>query len=269
MRFALGLDHDLAPFQSASSATRCSAARSARRPWLRPRRTADPFQALAWAVSEQLIEVERAFAIQRRILVALRPRDVLRDARATRRRPHAMPRRAPAELEACELAAEAARSRSWCAREVASGPRRPRPPRRPRERLAPDPRGSAPGRSRSSPSTARAATTSCPQATSPTSSSSAGSRGSAAARPWTRCASSSRPTRRSRGSRASTSRPGARVGHSAALGPHGSCLGRSPYPDGPSPGRNSLVNAPSRSSASLRGGFAHPADEGGPLARSM
>ena len=39
-----------------------------RRPWARPRRRPWPWEALAWAVTEQLIESSRASAIQRRIV---------------------------------------------------------------------------------------------------------------------------------------------------------------------------------------------------------
>ncbi len=39
-----------------------------RRPWLRVRRRPEPWEALAWAVCEQLIEFERAAAIERRIV---------------------------------------------------------------------------------------------------------------------------------------------------------------------------------------------------------
>ena len=44
-------------------------------PTLRPAGRPDPFEALAWAVTEQLIEYERAAAIQRRMVAALGRRD--------------------------------------------------------------------------------------------------------------------------------------------------------------------------------------------------
>ena len=39
-----------------------------RKPWVRPRRRPWPWEALAWAITEQLIESSRAAAIQRRIV---------------------------------------------------------------------------------------------------------------------------------------------------------------------------------------------------------
>jgi 3-methyladenine DNA glycosylase/8-oxoguanine DNA glycosylase len=104
MRFALGLDHDLRPFQRRFARHPLLGPVIRRRPWLRPWRTPEPFQALAWAVCEQLIEWERATAIQRRL--------VWRFGRASecgelRSAPSAaeVAARAPAELEACGLTA--------------------------------------------------------------------------------------------------------------------------------------------------------------------
>jgi len=102
MRFALGVDHDLRPFQRRFARDPLLGPVIRRRPWLRPWRTPEPFQALAWAVCEQLIEFERATAIQRRL--------VWRYGRASdcgelRCAPTAaeIAARAPAELEACGL----------------------------------------------------------------------------------------------------------------------------------------------------------------------
>jgi 3-methyladenine DNA glycosylase/8-oxoguanine DNA glycosylase len=102
MRFALGLDHDLRPFQRRFARDALLGPVIHRRPWLRPWRTPGPFQALAWAVCEQLIEWQRATAIQRRL--------VWRYGRASdcgelRCAPTAaeLAARAPAELEACGL----------------------------------------------------------------------------------------------------------------------------------------------------------------------
>jgi len=104
MRFALGLDHDLLPFQRRFAGHPLLGPVIRRRPWLRPWRAPDPFQALAWAVCEQLIEFSRATAIQRRL--------VWRYGRASdcgtlRCAPTAaeVAARAPAELEACGLTA--------------------------------------------------------------------------------------------------------------------------------------------------------------------
>jgi DNA-3-methyladenine glycosylase II len=90
------------------------------RPWVRPRRRPEPFEALAWAVCEQLIESRRAAAIQRSIVrrhgrrskcgrfVAPPPAERLRGC-------------APAELDACGLAPKRSLALLRAAREVASG----------------------------------------------------------------------------------------------------------------------------------------------------
>jgi 3-methyladenine DNA glycosylase/8-oxoguanine DNA glycosylase len=119
MRFALGLDHDLAPFHAHVRRDPLLGPVARRRPWLRPRRHADPFQALAWAVSEQLIEAERAFGIQRRLVWRYGRESAcgLRDAPSAR----ALADRAPAELQACDLSGGRARTLVRAAREVALG----------------------------------------------------------------------------------------------------------------------------------------------------
>ena len=102
MRFALGLDHDLRPFQRRFVRHPLLGPVIRRRPWLRPWRAPEPFQALAWAVCEQLIEFERATAIQRRLVWRYgRASDCgqLRCAPSARE----VADRAPAELEACGL----------------------------------------------------------------------------------------------------------------------------------------------------------------------
>ena len=71
MRFALGVDEDLGPFRGASRAIRYIGRSLRRRPWLRVWRRPEPFEALAWAVCEQLIEYERAAAIERRVVSRL------------------------------------------------------------------------------------------------------------------------------------------------------------------------------------------------------
>jgi DNA-3-methyladenine glycosylase II len=71
MRFALGVDEDLRPFLTRFARDPLIGRSLRRRPWLRPSRRPEPFEALAWAICEQLIEYERAAAIQRRLLAAL------------------------------------------------------------------------------------------------------------------------------------------------------------------------------------------------------
>lgn len=119
-RFALNLDHDLAPFHARFKSDRLLGPILRRRPWLRPSRIADPFQALAWAITEQLIEVERAFAIQRRLTWRYGRRSAcgtLVDSPS----PRALAARAPAELQACDLSAGRSLALVLCAREVVTG----------------------------------------------------------------------------------------------------------------------------------------------------
>jgi 3-methyladenine DNA glycosylase/8-oxoguanine DNA glycosylase len=120
MRFALDVDHDLAPFHARFKSDRLLGPIVRRRPWIRPRRIADPFQALTWAITEQLIESERAFAIQRRLTWRYGRRSAcgtLVDSPSA----ITMTRRAPAELQACDLSAGRSLALVLCAREVASG----------------------------------------------------------------------------------------------------------------------------------------------------
>jgi len=120
MRFALGLDHDLSEFQRMFRRDPLIGSAIRRRPWLRPRRRPEPFEALAWAICEQLIESGRAFAIQRKLVRRFgRESDcrTLRDAPAA----ELIAGRSPAELEACGLAGKRAIAMVRGAREVASG----------------------------------------------------------------------------------------------------------------------------------------------------
>ena len=68
MRFALGVDHDLSEFHHRFWHHDLLGPVLRRKPWLRPRRRPEPWEALAWAVTEQLIEGGRASAIQRRMV---------------------------------------------------------------------------------------------------------------------------------------------------------------------------------------------------------
>ncbi len=120
MRFALGIDHDLRPFQRAFRRDPLLGPAIRRFPWLRPRRRPQPFEALAWAVSEQLIDVQRAFAIQRALVARHGPRSAcgrLRDVPSAA----AMARLAPAQLDACGLAPKRSIALIRAAREIASG----------------------------------------------------------------------------------------------------------------------------------------------------
>jgi 3-methyladenine DNA glycosylase/8-oxoguanine DNA glycosylase len=120
MRFALGLDHDLRPFALRFARDPMIGPVISRRPWLRPWRTPEPFQALAWAICEQLIESERAASIERRLTRRLgRPSACgeLRDAPSAA----ALAGAAPAELEACDLSAGRALALRRAARATARG----------------------------------------------------------------------------------------------------------------------------------------------------
>jgi 3-methyladenine DNA glycosylase/8-oxoguanine DNA glycosylase len=120
MRFALGVDHDLRPFQRAFTRDRLLGPAIHRYPWLRPRRRPQPFEAFAWAISEQLIDVERAFAIQRELVTRHGRRSAcgrLRDVPSAA----AVARLAPAQLDACGLAPKRSIALIRAAREIASG----------------------------------------------------------------------------------------------------------------------------------------------------
>jgi 3-methyladenine DNA glycosylase/8-oxoguanine DNA glycosylase len=67
MRFALGVDDDLAPFYARFARDPLIGRSLRARPWLRVARRPEPFEALVWAICEQLIEYDRAAAIQGRI----------------------------------------------------------------------------------------------------------------------------------------------------------------------------------------------------------
>jgi DNA-3-methyladenine glycosylase II len=120
MRFALGVDHDISEFQRRFRWDPLIGPSIRRRPWLRPRRRPEPFEALAWAICEQLIHGDRAVDIQRRLVRRHGRRSAcgrLRDAPAA----ELIAGRSPAELEACGLAPKRAIAMVRAAREVASG----------------------------------------------------------------------------------------------------------------------------------------------------
>ncbi len=123
MRFALGLDDDLRPFLRAFAGDRLIGPSLRRRPWLRAPRRPQPFEALAWAICEQLIEYERAAAIQRRLLARLGRRWPHGDDGALRDlpEPEVLARTSPALLQSLDLGGSRARALVQAAREVASG----------------------------------------------------------------------------------------------------------------------------------------------------
>jgi 3-methyladenine DNA glycosylase/8-oxoguanine DNA glycosylase len=120
MRFALNLDHDLRPFHGQFKHDPLIGPVIRRYPSLRPFRRAMPFEALAWAITEQLIETTRAFAIQRRLTYRYGRRSdcgTLRDAPT----PAALAARAPYELAALDLAAKRATALIKASHEIDRG----------------------------------------------------------------------------------------------------------------------------------------------------
>ena len=120
MRFALGVDEDLGPFHRAFKRDPLLGPIIRHRPWLRPRRRPQPFEALAWAICEQLIDGNSAAAIERRLVVRHGRRSScgrLRDVPSAAQ----LARLAPAQVEACGLSPRRAITMVKAAREVASG----------------------------------------------------------------------------------------------------------------------------------------------------
>jgi 3-methyladenine DNA glycosylase/8-oxoguanine DNA glycosylase len=122
MRFALGVDEDLSEFRERVRGDRLLEPLIRRFPYLRPRRRPWPWEALAWAVTQQLIESPRAAAIQRRIVRRWGPRLgsgrlAIRDVPAAA----VFAGRAPAELEAMDLSGGRSVALRRVAREVAAG----------------------------------------------------------------------------------------------------------------------------------------------------
>lgn len=120
MRFALGVDDDLRPFHDRFRDDPLIGRAVRMDPTVRLRRRPEPFEALAWAVTEQLIEYVRAAAIQRRIVWRLGrrcARSGLRDLPSAA----TVAAQAPAQLTAFDLAPKRALALRRVAEEVASG----------------------------------------------------------------------------------------------------------------------------------------------------
>jgi 3-methyladenine DNA glycosylase/8-oxoguanine DNA glycosylase len=71
LRASLGVDQDLRPFYERFRSDPMIGRSVRDRPELRPWGKPDPFEALAWAICEQLIEFQEATAIERRIVAVL------------------------------------------------------------------------------------------------------------------------------------------------------------------------------------------------------
>jgi 3-methyladenine DNA glycosylase/8-oxoguanine DNA glycosylase len=125
MRFALGIHEDLSEFRRRFASDPLIGRSLRRRPWLRITRRPEPFEALAWAICEQLIEYERAAAIERRVVAALGRRWVGADGVDGRLRdlpePAVLAGTAPALLQSFDLAGSRAVALVRAAREVARG----------------------------------------------------------------------------------------------------------------------------------------------------
>ena len=127
MRFALGVDDDLCEFRGRFKGDPLIGASLRRRPWLRVGRRPEPWEALVWAVCEQLIEYERAAAIQSRLVTRLGRRWTGQGAESWASGLRDLPTAAtlgataPAMLESCDLAGGRAMALRRAAREVAGG----------------------------------------------------------------------------------------------------------------------------------------------------
>jgi DNA-3-methyladenine glycosylase II len=120
MRFATGVDDDLRPFHDRFRDDPVIG-RSVRTDYaLRVRRQPDPWQTLLAAITEQLIELDRATEIQRRLIAAFGyrcPATGLRDVPT----PEVIARQAPARFVALDLAPKRAIAMRRCADAVARG----------------------------------------------------------------------------------------------------------------------------------------------------
>jgi 3-methyladenine DNA glycosylase/8-oxoguanine DNA glycosylase len=119
-RFWLGVDDDLSEFHARFRYDPVIGPVVRAQPWLRAPRRPEPFEALAWAITEQLIDFPRAAAIQRRIVFRLGrrcPRTGLRDLPSAAR----LAKQAPALLQSLDLSAGRSLALVKCAREVAAG----------------------------------------------------------------------------------------------------------------------------------------------------
>ena len=126
MRFALGVDDDLREFRTRFAGDPLIGDSVRGRSWLRVDRRPEPWEALVWAVCEQLIEYERAAAIQNRLVTRLGRRwsgpGADQWASGLRDLPSAatVGGAAPAMLESCELSGARAIALRRAAREIAS-----------------------------------------------------------------------------------------------------------------------------------------------------
>jgi DNA-3-methyladenine glycosylase II len=120
MRFATSVDDDLRPFWDRFRSDPVIGKAVRTNPMLRVRRQPDPWETLYAAITEQLIELERAKEIQRRLIRAFGyrcPATGLRDAPTAA----AIAAQAPARLVSLDLAPKRALALRRCAEAVAAG----------------------------------------------------------------------------------------------------------------------------------------------------
>ena len=134
MRFALAVDDDLSEFARTFRGDPLIGTPIHHRPWLRPKRRPWPWEALVWAITEQLIEARRAGEIQRRAVYrwgerlepseesAWRGPGPLRNVPS----PETIAGLAPAELAAIDLAPKRASGRWWIGVPISGSPRKVR-----------------------------------------------------------------------------------------------------------------------------------------------
>jgi 3-methyladenine DNA glycosylase/8-oxoguanine DNA glycosylase len=145
MRFAVAVTDEMGEFYDAFKRDPLLGPAIHHRPWVRPRRRPWPWEALCWAVTEQLIQTSRAAEIQRRIVRRWAPS--YQHDRPARRRERSWPLRdvpsaaviagrAPAELTSMDLSPGRSIAMVHCAREVARGRADPADPAADRRLLA-------------------------------------------------------------------------------------------------------------------------------------
>jgi 3-methyladenine DNA glycosylase/8-oxoguanine DNA glycosylase len=120
MRFALGIDQDLRPFYERFRFDPLIGRAVRANPSLRVAGRPDPFEALVWTICEQLIEFERAAAIQRRLVTRLGRRCPVTGLRDSPPAP-VLAAQAPARLASLDLHPARALTLIAAAREVAGG----------------------------------------------------------------------------------------------------------------------------------------------------
>jgi len=132
IRFSLAVEEEMGEFYDAFKRDPLLGPTIRHKPWVRPRRRAWPWEALVWAITEQLIQTSRAAEIQRRIVRRWGPRFLSDQPVPRSRRKRAWPLRdvpgaaviegrAPAELTSMDLSPGRSVAMVHCAREVARG----------------------------------------------------------------------------------------------------------------------------------------------------